>query len=319
MGLIAAGAVVLAAFAAAIVFNRPKTETDGAGESVTKSRRARDPSAQAPDESVSRLSAFLPLGGKLPSGSSREGFGSATVDGRRVAQLNANAKVAFRLVPAPGRYGVSSIARLSGVKSAVLTPSLDGQRLTPWQLREGWSLYASLVDGGSLAKLDAHELSFAPQDAPAGTAIEVESISIAPVLDRVSIQVGPESEGHWIDGFHRREREAIWSRGLSSVIGVVLAPSQVPYRLKARGRTLSGLGSLPVKARVNGRDVGSAEVTSKVDDVTWAVPSSVLESGANLIQLEYPKTGKPSSFNPSSRDTRDLAFRISVVELAPAD
>jgi hypothetical protein len=320
MGLIAAGAVVLLGLGAAIVFSRPRAEAEGTSQPVSKKGgRVLDPSSHPADEPGSRLSAFLALGRNLPAGSSREGFVSVGVDGRYVAQMTTNGKIGFRLAAAPARYGVSSIARLSGVKAMALTPTLDGNSLSPWQLGEGWALHASLVDGASLAKLEAHELLFAPKDGPTGAVVQIESVSIAPVTDRASFDVGPESDGHWIDGFHRRERDAIWSRGLTSAIGVVLEPRKVPYRLKVRGRTLSGLGSIPVKARVNGRDVGSAEVMSKVDDVTWPIPSDSLLNGSNRIELEYSRTGKPTSFNPNSRDARDLAFRISSFELAPAD
>jgi hypothetical protein len=319
MGLIAGGVVVVVGLGAAVVSSRRAADPDASGDAK---RGAAVESS--PDEATSPGTAFLPVGGKLPSGSSRAGFVPASVDGRHVAQMTSPGKLAFRLAPDATRYGVSSIARLSGAPSASLTPNLDGQALPAWALREGWSFYASLVDssalgGGSRANANAHELLFTAGTLPAGAAIEVESVLVAPILDRVSFDTGPESEGHWVDGFHRRERGAIWSRGLKSAIGVVLEPLAVPYQLKVQGRTLAGLGPLLVKARVNERDIGSAEVTTKVEDVAWSVPAGLLERGANRIELEYPKTGQPAAFNPSSRDTRELAFRISAVELAPAE
>lgn len=314
MGLIAAGVVVAVGLVGAIAVGRrghEPDESDSAQAAVVVK-------ASTPG------SAFLPLVGKLPAGASRAGFVSSAVEGRRVAQMTSQSKLVFRLTADSGRYGISAIARLTGASAATLTPVLDEHGLSPWALGETWGLHASVVDGSSLhespgAKADMHELLFAAGDLPAGATIEVESVSIAPLASRVSFETGPQSEAHWIDGFHRRERGAIWSRGLKSAIGVVIEPSKGSYQLKVRGRTLAGLGPLLVEARINEKDVGSAEVTTKVDDVIWAVPAGVLASGANRIELEYPKTGKPAAFNPSSRDTRELAFRISALELAPAD
>lgn len=315
MALGAAAVVVALGLMAALASSRRAADRgESAGEKPGAAVKALQPSA-----------VFLPLAGKLPSGASRVGFDQASADGRRAAQITTGqGKLGFRLAPDATRYGISAIVRLSGAEGTTLTPSLDGTALAPWHLREGWSLYASVVDAGSSGKgafrsTDTHELLLEAAALPSGAAIQVESASIAPILDRVSFDTGPQSEGHWVDGFHRRERGAIWSRGLKSAIGVVLEPGAVPYRLKVRGRTLAGLGPLLLKARINDREVGSVEATTKVDDVAWAIPAGVLKSGANRIELEYPKTGQPAAFNPKSHDTRELAFRISSVELAPAD
>jgi hypothetical protein len=299
-------------------------------DQVTEQQPA-TPVASAPVEKKAKKKKANPPKPVQPPGTFRVDFGSrptadtvvegwtrVTDQGRRIARLSApKGTVTFDLTPVAPEYVLTGVARVEGAKAAKLTPTLNGKSLSAWSLTSDWSMFSSPVPKDALGATK-DELALAPSALKPPAELSFDALAIVPVSDRASVQIGAETSGLLIDGFYNLERGWLrWSRGNRSLWGAVLKPSGAPYRLTVRAACSSHVMPLSVTARVNGRDVGAAEFSSKMRDVTWNVPSGALTSGINRVELSYPKTVKPNEFG-RSKDARDIAIRIARLDLAPA-
>jgi hypothetical protein len=147
--------------------------------------------------------------------------------------------------------------------------------------------------------------------------VNVDSVALLPVADRIEVPIGPKAAGHLIDGFSKLEGRTVWSLGPRSKVGAVLAPKAVGYQLRVRGHALPAIAPLGVTAKVNGTALGAAAYTPKVGETTWDVPAQVLRAGVNEVEFSYPKTEQPAAYNPKSTDTRELAIRFYEIALTP--
>lgn len=247
------------------------------------------------------------------------GWQPITDDGRPLAQLaEPKATVKFELAPVPGDYALTAVARVDGAKSAKVTPTLNGKALPAWSLTGDWAMYTSKVPKDLLAA-DKDELALATATSKEPVTVKLDTVSLAPISDRATIEAGAPVGGVLIDGFYRTERgKRRWSRGKKSVVGVVLAPSKGPYRLEIEGSGFPPISPVNTTAVINGKEVGTAAFTKKFGKATWEIPAGVLTSGLNRIELTYEKSGQPKAFG-KSKDTRELAAFIERVVLTPKE
>lgn len=256
----------------------------------------------------------LHLGRKLPQGS--KGFTRGRIAKRPVAVLRGErATLRFDIAPSGSSYALTSIAVLDGAKAGKLEVELDGKPLGTSSLNEGWGIYANSLPAGSLSA-GTHELTFR-HESPGGGSVGVESIAIAPVAEEVELDMGVGASGAMIEGFSGPSRDAVWSNGLRSSLGILLSRAEGNYRLKVRGSAISKLAPLTVSARVNGRDLGTGLFQKKLSTAEWAIPANSLQAGVNRIEFSYPQTATPSEYNPNSRDNRPLALRFQQVTVQP--
>jgi hypothetical protein len=240
-------------------------------------------------------------------------------DGRPLARLTEpKATVQFDLTPVPGDYVLTAVARVEGAKSAKVTPTLNGKALPPWTLTGDWAMYSSKVPKDVLAA-SKDELALATAASKEPGTVKLDTVALAPVSDRATIELGAPVGGSLIDGFYRTERgKRRWSRGKKSIIGVVLAPGKVPYRLEIQGSGFPPISPVSTTATINGKEVGSAAFNKKFGSATWDIPAGVLTSGLNRIELTYEKSGQPKAFG-KSKDTRDIAAFIERIVVAPKE
>ncbi|MET0411533.1 MAG: hypothetical protein ABW217_09560 [Polyangiaceae bacterium] len=250
-------------------------------------------------------------------GATAAGWQPVTDDGRTVVRLTEpKATVQFDLTPVPGDYVLTAVARVEGGKSAKVTPTLNGKALPAWSLTEDWAMYTSKVPKDLLAA-GKDELALATGTSKEPLTVKLDTVSLAPIGDRATIEMGAPVGGLLIDGFYRTERGKVrWSRGKKSILGVVLAPGKGPYRLTMEGSGFPPISPISTTAVVNGKEVGTASFTKKFGSVSWDVPAGVLTAGLNRIELTYDKSGTPKAFG-KSKDTRDLAVRIERLSIAP--
>lgn len=243
-----------------------------------------------------------------------------TGEGRRTAKLEdeaANLRVAFQPV-AGEAYALSAIVRLDGARAGKLETAWDGQALGTWDLTGDWALFSTPIAASGLTG-EKHDLRIAPNALPKDTAVLFDSVAVLPVGDELHFSTPTESAGHLIEGFAMPESRFVWSNGQRSVLGGVLAPAASPYELTVLGSAYSHIAPIDVQLSVNGKNIGSAAVTKKSEDIVWPIPAGVLRAGANQFAFEYSKTGQPSKLKPGSKDDRSLAMRFVSVSLAPRD
>ena len=225
------------------------------------------------------------------------------------------ATLSFDIAPNDAAYVLTSVVVLDGAKTAKVQVELDGKPLGDSSLNEGWGIYASPIPAGALSS-GSHELAF-HQESSGGTSVGLESIAIIPVTAEVELKMGTGAAGSMIDGFAGPARDSVWSTGLRSTLGVVLAKAEGNYRLKVRGAAISKLAPMTVSATVNGKALGTGLFEKKLTSAEWAVPANTLQAGINRIEFSYPQTATPSEYNPNSRDNRPLALRFHQVTLRP--
>jgi hypothetical protein len=148
--------------------------------------------------------------------------------------------------------------------------------------------------------------------------VSLDSMAVVPIDKQVSFSMGSEAVGRLINGFSNSEGQSVWSHGLRSSVGVVMAPSPVSYRLTVRGRALAALAPLSVQGKVAGVDVGIAVFSAKMGESAWTIPANVVRAGLNELEFSYPNTARPAELDPKSRDRRPLALKFSRISLAPA-
>jgi len=255
---------------------------------------------------------------RLPNPSDGTGFTRDDTKDRQMAGIaDKEAKLHFELAASPSDYALSAILRVKGGNTATLHGSLDGRSLATWTLGSDWALYSAPIAREWLA-VNAHALSLLASDLATGATVNVDSVALLPVADQVNIAIGPRAAGHLIDGFSKLEGSTVWSSGLRSKVGAVLAPKATGYQLRVRGYALAALAPLDVKAAVNGTAVGKASFTAETEETLWDVPPQALRAGVNEIEFSYPKTAQPAGYNPKSKDTRELAIRYFKIALVPA-
>lgn len=302
------------------------------GASCTKSEpptpqaTVTEPAGKAPAKNVSKAAAGAPqlpatyrldLGSAPPAGTVAVGWTPARDDGgRRVLNLaDSEASLRFGLTRAAGDYMLTGVARVDDTDKTALRPSLGGKPLAVWTLSSDWQMFASPVPPDAL-KDSSSEIGFA-SDAD-DEAIAIGALALVPLADRVSVQIGAETMGLLIDGFHDIEKGGLrWSKGKTSTWGAVMKPGPGPHRLLIRGSAFRPIAPVIVEASVNGQKVGAGSFEAEFGDVTWDIPAGTLSSGLNRVELSYGKTGKPSD-QGKSKDTREIAVRFERLEIVPA-
>lgn len=233
--------------------------------------------------------------------------------------LGKEANVELELEPKPGAYVVTIVASLESAKKGTLNLLLDGQPLGLMELSSAWQIHAVTLPAGLLTSGRKHTLALRVEGAGQAPIVNVDSLAVAPVGSEASLEMGaPSAVGALVDGFGRPSATHVWNQGERSILGVVLEPVAGDYRLSVRGSTLPQLDPLTVTAKVNGTSVGAAVFGRHSTEASWSVPVSALRSGLNRIELNYPKTIKPSDLKPGSKDDRPLAVRFKYVGLKPA-
>ena len=257
------------------------------------------------------------LGRRLPKGDGAKGFAPLALPSRKAAQLtNKEATLRFQIGAAQKDYALTTIVFLEGSKVGTLQAHLDGTALTTVALKEGWGIYSSpvprpLLDG------EKHDLTLRVDGISDTAVVGVDSVAIAPVGPSASFNFGDQGVGTLVDGFSKPSGDSAWSDGDSSTVGFVLAPEPKEYRLAIRGSALSRLAPLTVTAKVNGKDLGTAQFEKRTEERTWSVPANTLVPGLNRIEFSYPATARPSEYNPKSNDKRALALRFYDLSLQP--
>jgi hypothetical protein len=258
------------------------------------------------------------LGRQRLKGKEAEGFAPLDVAGRQAVQITGKeATLRFGIDPKPGDYALTTIVHLEGAKGGTLRTHLDGQPLGTATLEDGWDIYYGAIPAALLGKRN-HELSLSVEGIAKNGMVAVDSVAVVPLASEATVIPGRPGEGSWVDGFSKPQGGSIWSDGAQSVMGMVLAPASVDYRLTVKGKAMPNIAPLTVSAKINGTDVGSAVVVRKLAEATWSVPAKALRAGLNRIEFSYASTGRPSDFNPESKDNRALAVRFSTVSLRPS-
>jgi hypothetical protein len=320
---IAGGVGALAGLLIGILVGRATVST--VSEPVSSSQKAlkeKPPKAAKapPEEPLTPPDAYrAELGRRL--GKDARGFDKEVIEKRPAARIvGPDATLHFPFKAPEGKsYALTAVVQLDGTTTGKLQANLDGRPVGTWELSKGWGLYSSPPDGSVLAA-DQHDVAFAPTNVGKDGAVRVDSIAVVPVEDELSFAVGAESRGHLIDGFSKTEARSVWSEGPRSVIGGVLAPlADSAYKAIVRCSAYPPIEPIEVRLSVNGKDVGTATVTRRVRDASWAIPPKLLRSGPNLFTLDYPKTGQPAKLKPGSTDERELAVRIFAVDVVPRD
>jgi hypothetical protein len=287
----------------------PLAQAEARPHAKSKKRRAPAEEPKAPTISYRQQ-----LGRKLPPAA--KGLALARVQKREVANLvGTEATVPFQIAANDSSYVLASVVVLEGAKSANLKFQLDGKPAGASSLNEGWNLFTSPIQSGALSGTD-HELALR-LEAPEGGSLGVESVAVLPVTAGVDMAMGTPAVGSLIEGFSRPSRDSVWSHGLRSVVGVVLAPSAADYRLKVEAAAISKLVPLSVSVKVNGKDVGSDLAQKKVSELSWGIPAKVLQNGVNRIEFSYPQTATPSEYDTKSTDNRPLALRFHRLTIQP--
>jgi hypothetical protein len=156
-------------------------------------------------------------------------------------------------------------------------------------------------------------------------AVMVDRIVVDTLEPRMRIDAGaPGARPYLLSGFSSDEKEpdrfAVWSDGPISTFAFPLVDGlDAPYKL---GFVVQGFPpTMPqeVSVIVNDRRIGQLTPTGAWRREHVAVPPSTLVSGVNLVQLRYPRTARPRDTLPNNTDSRELALRFDVVDLAPSE
>lgn len=287
------------------------------GEPPSKSEGALTPVVEEEEPEPQRSNEYrVQLGRRVPGGKGGRGFEKHRIGARSVARLaDKEGSIRFDLDAKASDYLLTAVIHLEGAKPGKLEAQLDGKPLDVWELEPGWQMYSTRLGQDRLEQPD-HLLNVAPV-LPGGGEVSIDSLAAFPVASDLDIGMGSEAVGLVIDGFSNLGGRSVWSVGPSSVVGVALAPAPRPYRLTVRGSAFAPIAPLSVSCKVNGKNVGSAEIGAKVSDVVWQLDANLLRDGVNRIEFAYPKTAQPAAIDPGSKDKRELAMRFARLELVP--
>jgi hypothetical protein len=285
------------------------------GGPQSKSEAAPTPAVEEEEPEPQRSNEYrAQLGRRLPGGKGGHGFDKHRVGARPVARLaEKDGTIRFDLDANPGDYLLTAVIHLQGAQSGKLDAQLDGKPLAVWELEPGWQMYSARVSRDRLEQAE-HSLRVQPA-LPTGGEVSIDTLAVFPVASDLNIGMGAEAVGLVIDGFSNLGGRSVWSVGPHAVVGVALAPAPGPYRLTVRGSAFEPLAPLSVRCKVNGKDVGSAEIGAKTADVVWPIDANVLRDGVNRIEFSFPKTAQPAALDPASKDKRELAMRFARLEL----
>jgi hypothetical protein len=287
------------------------------GAPPSKSEAAVTPAVEEEEPEPQRSNEFrAQLGRRVPGGRGGRGFEKHRISARPVARLaDKEGLIRFDLDASASDYLLTAVIHLEGAKPGKLAAQLDGKPLADWELEPGWQMYSARVSQDRLAQAD-HLLHVSPA-LPGGGEVSIDSLAVFPAASNLNIGMGAEAVGLVIDGFSNLGGRSVWSVGPRSVVGVALAPAAGPYRLTVRGSAFEPIAPLSVSCKVNGKNVGSAEVRAKVADLVWQIDANVLRDGVNRIEFAYPSTKQPAAVDPASKDKRELAMRFARLELVP--
>jgi hypothetical protein len=157
---------------------------------------------------------------------------------------------------------------------------------------------------------------------PIGRGATLERLLIEPISEAKLLDVGsPRGRAYLTGGFGVDQMvegtTSTWSDGPSSQIALFVRPTGASYRLTARAQAFSPIAPVVVTARINGRPVGSIEVTADFGIHQLTLPPEALQSGANELELSYSRTGRPVSNLAEPNERREPSVRYDWLELAP--
>jgi hypothetical protein len=295
----------------------PEPAAPARGAPPSKSEAALTPVVEEEEPEPQRSNEYrVQLGRRVPGGKSGRGFEKHRVGARPVARLaETDGSIRFDLDAKASDYLLTAVIHLDAAKPGKLAAQLDGKPLAVWEIEPGWQMYSTRISHDRLEQAD-HLLHVSPA-LPGGGEVSIDSLAAFPVASDLNIGMGSEAVGLVIDGFSNLGGRSVWSVGPRSVVGVALAPAAGPYRLTVRGSAFEPIAPLLVSCRVNGKNVGAAEIGAKVADVVWQIDANLLRDGVNRIEFAYPKTAQPAAIDPGSKDKRELAMRFARLELVP--
>ncbi len=281
--------------------------------------------------------------GTLPVRSALErGWNALTrLDGRTVA-LTTAATAALSAQAAAGERpsALAAVARshhLEKGQTLKAVVSVGDQDIASWSVGADWALFSAVVPDEALSA-DATAIAFkltveGPDGQPVADSWSAVSSGLAPAMAVDYLRLGPLPDAAGVDlntpwgraqlltGFWPVERAggdqmAAWSRGLRSSLGVVLDPGSAGYVLKLYGYAFEPLAPLGVELRINGKSTGTVEI-GELNEYLYDIPADALVTGANTIELIYPRSARPADELPGASDARDLALRLYAVALVP--
>jgi hypothetical protein len=226
---------------------------------------------------------------------------------------------------------VGFVAKAAGIK---LTETLDvtvaiaDEQLAQWTVRPAWSLLAlplpeKATGTGPLA-IDFTIPRWAAEADPetTGPALAIDEMHLGTLTGTARVDLRePAGRAALLEGFYGVEGPGCeepwaWSEGLRSTVGVLLDPLSGGYELKVHGAALDQLAPLAVDVRINDKKVGKLDLGG-LGEHTLDVPDGSLVTGANIVELRYPRTARPSEVAPGAKDDRDLAIRLYALALLP--
>jgi choline-sulfatase len=142
------------------------------------------------------------------------------------------------------------------------------------------------------------------------------------VLETDSLDLGRSAASRFlVEGFYEREQVEgtwlAWSRGPVSTVRLFLGPDPAPRVLRVWCRPFShpSLPAQKMSVFVNGRPIGTWELSAKENRLERPVPKQDLRPGWNSVSFRYAYAVRPRDLIPGSLDERELAVMFSRIGL----
>jgi hypothetical protein len=144
----------------------------------------------------------------------------------------------------------------------------------------------------------------------------------AALAPSVVLDMGAEhSPDHVVEGFSLPEvagsRRASWSEGEIATVFFPLLGGAKSYQVTFLAEPYHELGELAVGIALNKKPAGEAKVTRGWRAYRVIVSGDKVNSGRNELSFHFSKTGRPSDYNPTSSDLRDLGARFEQILVQP--
>lgn len=141
---------------------------------------------------------------------------------------------------------------------------------------------------------------------PSGTVIEL-GIDAAPVQPMEGFSL-PERVG---------ARLASWSEGEVSTVSFDLRGGEKDYVIAFLAEPYHMLGDVPVDIALNKQPLASATLARGWRAYRLVTPGARITAGRNELSFRYAKTGRPSDFDATSNDLRNLSVRFDQLQIQP--
>ncbi len=244
-----------------------------------------------------------------------------------VAQ-GSGASIVITKAPPAGTLTLAVVAKTVGLAASsrlAVDVKVNDDKSATWQVGSDWQLLSAKL-AANTGKKSPTTIEFSWPQVASGQGQErkptlaVDFVQLTTLEATAALSLKRvQDRAQLLSGFYRVESNnaTVWSRGLRSTMGIMLAPVAKSYELKIRAYSFTAVAPLLVQAEVNGKIIGSTPVSVKLGEVVFKLPKGALVYGANQVSLIYPKTGRPADNNPQSRDNRDLAIRFFGMTLKP--